>query len=128
MIQLLNNQYRNRKQIVVWAIMTAFFGLGKGWAQEKKAFKEPLDTAVFTTKFVTEDKKTITYVTHDADDGAWQFFSDDEFEDFEKVAKIIGLGQIIKIDPTLTELADMPIGYYAIRKDKTKKWKIKKHE
>jgi hypothetical protein len=108
--------------------MASFFGFGSGNAQEKKEFKEPLNTAVFTTKFVTEDKKTITYVTHDADDGAWQFFSDDEFEDLEKVAKIIGLGQIIEIDHTLTELADMPVGHCATRKNKPDKWEIFKHE
>ncbi len=58
-------------------------------------------TAAFTTKFVLEDNKVITYVTHDIEDGAWQFFSDDEFENFESVAKIVGLNEIMDKDPTL---------------------------
>jgi hypothetical protein len=86
------------------------------------------DTAVFTTKFVLEDNKAITYVTHDLEDGAWQFFSDDEFEDFQGVAKIVGLNEIMDIDPTLKELADMKPGHVATRKNKEDKWTIKKAE
>ncbi|NEM98005.1 immunity protein Imm33 domain-containing protein [Pontibacter burrus] len=106
----------------------ALFGFGKSLAQTAKEFKEPLNTAVFTTKFVIEDKKPITYVSHDAEDGAWQFFSDDEFEDFESVAKIVGLGEIIKLDNSVLELADMPEGFYAYREGVKGKWVIQKHE
>ena len=89
-----------------------------------KKFKEPENTAVFTTKFVIIDKKDITTVYHDKDDGAWQFMSDDHFDDFSTVAKLIGLGQVIKIDSTLTQVADMPRGYVAHRKSKGEKWVI----
>jgi hypothetical protein len=92
----------------------------------QKKFKEPDNTAVFTTKFVITDNKEITEVHHDEDDGAWQFFSDDQFDDFSKVAKLIGLGQITKIDTTLFEIADMPTGYVAHRKYKGDKWIIEK--
>jgi hypothetical protein len=92
----------------------------------QKKFKEADNTAVFTTKFVIVDKKEITEVYHDEDDGAWQFFSDDKFDDFEKVAKVVGLGQITKIDSTLFEIADMPIGHVAYRKFKGDKWIIEK--
>ena len=86
------------------------------------------DTAVFTTKFVLEDNKAITYVTHDIEDGAWQFFSDDKFDNFESVAKIVGLNEIMNIDPTLKELADMKPGNVATRKYKGDKWTIKREE
>lgn len=33
--------------------------------ETKEEFEAPFDTAVFTTKFVLDDKKTVTYVTHD---------------------------------------------------------------
>lgn len=42
------------------------------------------------------DHKIITYVTHEAEDGAWQFFSDDEFENYEDVAMIVGLGEVVE--------------------------------
>ena len=93
-----------------------------------KKFKEADNTTVFTTKFVIADNKEITEVHHDGDDGAWQFFSDDQFEDLSKVAKLVGLGQITKIDSTLFEIADMPTGYVAHRKFKGDKWVIEKQK
>lgn len=91
-----------------------------------KKFSDNPTTAVFTTKFVIEDKHDITYVTHELEDGAWQFFSNDNFENFEEVAKVVGLQQIIDIDNTVLDLADLPLGYSATRNDKTEKWKIHK--
>jgi hypothetical protein len=58
-----------------------------------KKFKEADNTAVFTTKFVVNDKKEITYVTHEKEDGAWQFFSNDNFDNFEDVAKVVDLAK-----------------------------------
>lgn len=97
-------------------------------AQELNDFKKENKTAVFTTKFVTEDQKTVTYVIRDAGDGVWQFFSDDKYKDFDKVVKIVGLGHMITNDETLTQLKDLPIGYYATRKNKLDKWKIHKSD
>lgn len=91
-----------------------------------KIFKDELNTAVFTTKFVINDKKLITYVSHDIEDGAWQFFSDDAFENFEDVAMIVGLGEIIKFDETLLNLADLPLGYTATRNSLADTWSINK--
>ena len=92
----------------------------------QKKFNEADNTAVFTTKFVITDNKEITEVHHDEGDGAWQFFSDDQFDDLSKVIKLVGLGQITKIDSTLFEIADIPTGYVAHRKYKGDKWIIKK--
>ncbi|WP_250431003.1 immunity protein Imm33 domain-containing protein [Pontibacter ruber] len=115
-------------KIIYLTLIMALFGFGNTKAQSVKKFKEPLNTAVFTTKFVIEESKPITYVMHDSDDGAWQFFSDDEFEDFESIAKIVGLGEIIKMDKSILELADMPEGYYAYRESVNSKWVIQKQE
>jgi hypothetical protein len=112
------------KKLLNIFIMLSFLGIGKSNAQTKKEFKDPLNTAVFTTKYVTEDNKEITYVTHELEDGSWQFFSDDNFEDFSKVAKLVSLNNIIKIDKSVLEIADLPLGYYATRKNRKEKWKI----
>jgi hypothetical protein len=92
----------------------------------QKKFKEAYNTAVFTTKFVITDNRDITEVHHDEDDGAWQFFSDDKFDDFSKVVMVVGLGQITTRDSSLFEVADMPMGYVAHRKFKGDKWIIEK--
>jgi len=95
---------------------------------DNKKFKEADNTAVFTTKFVTTDKNDITRVTHEKEDGAWQFFSNDSFDHFEDVVKVVGPGDIIKIDSTALELADMKEGYYAVRQMKGAKWIINKQK
>ncbi len=97
-------------------------------AQAAKKFTDDPKTAVFTTKFVVDQKKVITYVSHDAEDGAWQFLSDEVIEDYVKVARVISLEQVIKLDPTVLELADLPLGYFAERKTKKDKWVIAKQE
>jgi hypothetical protein len=94
------------------------------FSKRQKKFKESDSTAIFTTTYVIREKKPITYVTHDQEDGAWQFFSNDSFENYEDVAMIVGLGEIIALDPSLIELADMPAGYYAIRETPDEKWTI----
>lgn len=91
-----------------------------------KKFEDSLNTAVFTTSFVIKDKKHITYVTHDIEDGAWQFFSSDVFDNYEDVAMIVGLGEIINIDKTVLDIADLPLGYVATRQSVNDKWVTKK--
>lgn len=89
-----------------------------------KKFNEADNTAVFTTTFVIRSKKDITYVTHEKEDRAWQFFSNDNFDNFEDVAMVVGLGEILKIDGTLLDLADLPEGFSAKRNFKGDKWVI----
>ncbi|MGK7390507.1 MAG: immunity protein Imm33 domain-containing protein [Candidatus Cyclobacteriaceae bacterium M2_1C_046] len=108
--------------------MAAFFKNKRGKAKLIKEFKDPPNTAVFTTKFVTEEYKPITYVSHDDDGSDWQFFSNDDFKELESIARIVSLQEIINLDPSIRELADMPVGYYATRKSKDDKWIIHKHE
>lgn len=89
-------------------------------------FKDALNTAVFTTKFVVKEKREITYVSHDTDDGAWQFFSSDDFENYEDVAMILSWEEIVKIDSTVLEIADLPMGYFAKRQTSKDGWAIYK--
>ena len=91
-----------------------------------KRFKESGKTAVFTTKFVISDGKDITTVYHYKDDGAWQFSSSDNIENFEEVAIIISLEEIVKLDSSLLEIADLPLGFFAFRRNKNEQWDVKK--
>ena len=82
-----------------------------------KKFKDGINTAVFTTKFIVHDKKEITYVSHDFEDGAWEFFSDDNFDNYEEIAMILSLDEIIQIDKSVLEIADLPLGSVALEKN-----------
>lgn len=97
------------------------FGFGKKKEQDGWRFPVGPNTAVFTTSFVL-DGKPVTYVSHDVD-GDWQFFSDDEAPNYEAVAKIVGLGQMLEFDPTLVGLATMPPGFGARRGAVGEQWK-----
>ncbi|TFF38452.1 hypothetical protein [Mucilaginibacter psychrotolerans] len=89
-----------------------------------KKFKEPENTAVFTTKFITADKHAITLVKHNSDDNTWEFFSDDKFDDYEAVAKVVSLKEIIALDSSVLEIADLAAGYCAHRKLRNESWEI----
>ena len=85
-------------------------------------FETTLNTAVFTTVFILNNKKTITHVSHYLEDGAWEFLSDDPFEDIDSVIKIVSLEEIIILDPSIVELSDLKEGYCASRVHKEDRW------
>jgi len=116
------------KIYITFSVLTIIISCSSSQSTQmtNKKFKGKDNTAVFTTKFVLTDKKDITTVTHEKEDGAWQFFSNDHFDNFEDVAKIVGLVEIVKLDCTILELADMPEGFAAHRKFKGDKWIIEK--
>ena len=80
-------------------------------------FKWPFDdaenTAVFTTHYVLDLGHPVVRVTHDREDGAWQFHSS-EGKANAKV-RIVGLGEMVDLDRSLVDLADLPLGWVATR-------------
>ena len=86
---------------------------------ESWPFAAPPNTASITTRQVLEGAP-ILLVTHDADDGGWQFLcgtTDDPAD-----ARIVGLGQMYKRDATLGELASLPEGWHASRSAVGQPW------
>jgi hypothetical protein len=79
-----------------------------------------LNKAVFTTVYVLNRISPIVYVSHDADDD-WQFFGPEKNVQIDK-ARVMSLGEIIEMDPTVKELLNMPIGTEAHRKDIGSEW------
>ena len=85
-------------------------------------FKESLNTAVFTTRFIVDRVSPILFVYHD-DDGSWQFLGGEQ-EVYDEDMRLVALGEIIEIDESVLKLADMPKGFEAVRSDKNSEWKI----
>lgn len=87
-----------------------------------KKFKESYNTAVFTTRFVLEKKSPILVVFHFSD-GSWQFsgleknLCDNDF-------KVVSLKEIIELDSSLLEIANMPLGSEAKRLNPLSPWRI----
>jgi hypothetical protein len=84
-------------------------------------FEQLENTACFTCRHVVRESAEILHVTHYADDGAWQFLCacDHAAEDL----LIVGMGEIVQIDPSVNALYEMPEGVGASRETRTGEWK-----
>lgn len=85
-------------------------------------FDDAPNTAVITCYHILEGNGDICYVSHDEDDGGWQFLCDLDSHS-ESDARIVSLKQIFDKDPSVELLADMPLGFCAVRADKDSEWK-----
>jgi hypothetical protein len=70
---------------------------------------------------VLEGGRPILRVSHDDDDGAWQFLCGDVHEDAAE-GRIVWLGCMVDRDPSLQELADVPLGWGADRDTVSAPW------
>lgn len=89
-----------------------------------KTFTEDLNMAVITTKFVLEKDTPILHIFHYEDDGSWQFSGNESNlndEDF----RVVSLEEIIALDSSVLEVADLPLGGEAQREDIGNSWEIR---
>lgn len=85
-------------------------------------FDDPENVAVYTTKGIMKGGKFISYVSHDDDDGAWQFHDDTPGSVPESEAMIVSLKRMVELDSTIAELADLPLGWHAWRVSINSAW------
>lgn len=74
-------------------------------------FEQPLSCAVFTLRQIIDGSIPVLHVRHDADDHRLQFLSLGSPREGD--AAVAGLSEILNMDPSLGELADMPPGWHA---------------
>ena len=87
-------------------------------------FPDPPHTGVYLSKTVHEGTEPVTYVSHDPD-GDWQFLGDTMIE---SGGVLVCFHHPVDADPTLKELTDLPIGWYAERTERGKPWTRARHE
>jgi hypothetical protein len=85
-------------------------------------FLDPPNTAVFTNVRVLAGEDWVQYVTHDEEDGAWQFHPASGRASMKEAA-VTSLHGIVAIEPRIAELADLPLGWHAWRDDQNAHWK-----
>ena len=90
----------------------------------KFPFYDAPNTATITCFHILENGEPILYVSHDEDDGMWQFLCGKAHETDE--AKLVSLKSVFDLDNSVGILKDMPCGYYADRKTENDDWTIKK--
>jgi hypothetical protein len=87
-------------------------------------FAEPRTATVFTLRAVMERASPILLVAHDEEDGAWQFLSGLPMTIDQ--ARMVALHEVYAVDPTLSEIADLPIGWEASREALGGPWSRKR--
>jgi hypothetical protein len=83
-------------------------------------FNAGKNRAVFTTKPVINQRLPILRVSHDVD-GDWQFLCGTTNQVAD--GALVRLSTIIRLDPTILELGDMPAGWRATRPAPGQPWR-----
>ena len=83
-------------------------------------FPEPRNCVTFVTAQVLERAEPILHAVHD-EDGEWQFIgsSDGTVEN----GRVIALWEAVGLDPSVLQLADMPVGWHALRNSPEHAWR-----
>lgn len=87
-------------------------------------FYDAPNTATILCCHIINDGEPILFVSHDEDDGMWQFLCGKMHEMDD--AKLVPLRFVYELDNSIGTLADMPCGYYAMRENQEDKWAIRK--
>jgi len=85
-------------------------------------FDDPPNMAVIANRKIVSSEEWIAYVSHDGDDGAWQFHTNSPEPINENDAVLVSLQNIVDIDHSITALADLPLGWCAWRNSKDDVW------
>jgi hypothetical protein len=87
---------------------------------EEWLYDDPKNVMIITTKRIVERVKIVKYISHDDEDGMWQFLDCDNV--IEQDARIISLEQMTALEPDVKAVADLPLGWIAWREDRNKPW------
>lgn len=88
-------------------------------------FQDPPNVAVIANRKIVNGGDWIAYVTHDEDDGGWQFHNREPLT--ERDATVVSLRSIFELDRSVEELADLPLGWHAWRENKDAQWQRRKN-
>ena len=76
-------------------------------------FADARNTASVTTTHVLHRGEPILLVAHDAEDGSWQFLYGGAMSVSD--ALLVCISTVFRHDPTIAEVADLPLGWQATR-------------
>lgn len=89
-------------------------------------FFEPRDTAAFVARQIFTENRPILRVHHSEDDGAWQFLTGETVTADDII--VVALEEVIKRDPSINSLFNLPTGRLATRESIGGKWTREKIE
>ncbi len=83
-------------------------------------FLDDKNTMAITTKKIVSGKSDILLVSHDEDDGMWEFLDGEDV--CEENALVVSMSEMVQIDESINKLYDLPLGWIAYRESKTTEW------
>jgi hypothetical protein len=83
-------------------------------------FDQPRNCAVITHRQVVLGFDAILHVTHDGDDHGWQFLGRENAR--EEDTFVMGFEEIVNLDPSILQLADLPPRWHAWRRSVEEPW------
>lgn len=95
--------------------------LAKPWP-----FDQPRNAAAITTRQVLGGMEPVLLVSHDAEDSDWQFIGRTDGETTN--GRVVSMEEIVQLDPTLLEVADLPPGWLATRNGIGERWTRRPNE
>ena len=85
---------------------------------------DPLDPVAITTDLVAAKLKPILLVIHEAGHGGWQFMDGEDVTG--QKPRVMPKDELLKIDPTVNEVTDLPVDWEARRSSPSSQWVRKK--
>ena len=83
-------------------------------------FEDSPNVAVITSRAIVAGGDWIAYVSHDEDDGGWQFHGPEAITVDD--AAVVALGTLLAKDPSIAQLSDLPEGWQASRGTRDGPW------
>jgi hypothetical protein len=76
-------------------------------------FDQPPNCAAFSLRKIVFGGAPILYVSHDEEDDGWQFLDGGPVEMSD--AAVVTMAEVVELDPTVLDVADLPPGWRAMR-------------
>ena len=92
-------------------------GAPAGWP-----FDDPPNLATITTQAIMHGDDWIALVSHDEDDGGWQFLGPGGAPDGIDEAMVVGFHRVFEKDSSIADLTDLPLGWQAWRVSPEAAW------
>ena len=94
-------------------------------ASEFWPYDQARNAVVFTLRRIIFSGAPILYISHDLDDHGWQFLDGEPANDTDAV--IVRMDEIVDIDPTVTDVANLAPGWIAERSFVGDVWRRRRH-
>ena len=83
-------------------------------------FDQPRNCESICLRSIVHGGEPILFVSHDIDDHGWQFLGLEDADEAD--ACLIALEEVVALDRSMLELADLPPGWCAWRADRASPW------